>query len=230
MKSKGMRWVVAAIMLLVLLFGWAIWHFAGGSQIDPAIEAKLASIREQLRPGGKQLSDKERRALMESARAEFEKLTPDQMRQLMERGRAEMQKAMEKRVNDYFALPEKDRKAALDRDIKEMEKWRSMGPPPGGPPPGGRPGSGPGGNKQAANSSSSQQKGPPGPPGGPHGPPHAMSHEEQISMRMHMLNHTSPQMRAYFQQLMQRRKELGLPIGPPGPPGGGGPPPGGGPR
>lgn len=221
MKSKGMRWVVAAIMLLVLLFGWAVWHFAGGSQIDPAIEAKLASIREQLGPGGKKLSEKERRELMDSAHAEFEKLTPEQHRQLMERGRAEMQKGMEKMVDDYFALPAKDRKAALDKTIKDMEKWRSMGPPPGGGPGGGPPG-GPPGGKQAANS---QGKGPPGPPGGPHGPPHMQSHEDQISMRMHMLNHTTPKMRAYFQQMMQRRKELGLSTTPPGPPPGRGGPP-----
>ncbi len=222
MKSKGMRWVVAAIMLLVLLFGWAVWHFAGGSQIDPAIEAKLASIREQLGPGGKKLSEKERRELMDSVRTEFDKLTPEQRRQLMERGRAEMQKGMEKMVDDYFALPAKDRKAALDKTIKDMEKWRSMGPPPGGGPRGGPPGGGPPGGKQAANS---QGKGPPGPPGGPHGPPRMQSHEDQISMRMHMLNHTTPKMRAYFQQMMQRRKELGLSTTPPGPPPGRGGPP-----
>ena len=129
-----------------------------------------------------------------------------------------MMQYMQARVDGYFALPPAKRDAFIDGEIRQMEFMRKafeagqtamrfMGV--GGARPGGQPAAG----STAAGSTKAGSTAPAAPPAAPRRPEgmgRGMSRKE-------MIDRTTPQQRAqfqeYFSQVEQRRKALGLPPG-----------------
>jgi hypothetical protein len=183
--SKNKKTVLA--LLIVVGLAGVVWAMLPPGP-DPQM-VKVQQLQEKLfNPDGK-LSDEERRAAFGELRQEADKLSEDQRMSLMREN--PMAKRMQQTVVSYFDLPEKERKAALDKDIdrmetfrKEMEKRRASG------------------------------GGPPGPPGG-FGNRGNMGDGQRDQMRKRLLDNTSPTERAmfseYFKDMEGRRKERGLP-------------------
>jgi hypothetical protein len=151
---------------------------------------------------------------MEQMRGQMEQLTDDQRRALFQEMRAPMQERMRATVDGYFAVPEAQRRAYLDQQIREMEKRRAemqqrfaqrqasgenRGPGVGGFPGGEGRGGLPNGE--------GREGGRGGPGGGPGG-----------GRERAMLDNSTPTERArsteYFSAMEKRRKELGLPDAP----------------
>lgn len=197
-NSKRRWWVGLSVVLFGTGAAWGVWHYSLGSQINPEVEAKLTEIREQLSPSsGTTLPPERRRELMTSLRQQIEQLPPEQRQQLRERGREAMHKAMEQRVHEFFALPPEQRTAALDKTIDEMEQrrkaWDQMRAQ-SGRPQGNRPqGAGQQGNRGSRRG------------------PRSLDQNAQVARRVRRLDHSTPEMRAYFQLLRERRQARGLP-------------------
>lgn len=190
--SKNKK-TVLALLIVVGLAGVAWALLPPGP--DPQM-VKVQQLQEKLFNPDAKLSDEQRRTAFGELRQESERLSEDQRMTLMREN--PMVKRMQQTVVGYFDLPQKERKAALDKDIdrfeqfrKDMEKRRA------------------GGDR------------PPGPPGG-FGNRGNMDASQRDQMRKRMLDNTSPTERAmageYFKDMENRRKERGLP--PMGGPGG----------
>ncbi len=205
------RWCIAITLLLVL--GGAAWYWF---RTDPEL-AKARELQSQLAALGENASWDQRRALMEQMRGQMDQLSDDQRRELFRDMRAPMQERMRATVDGYFAVPEAQRRAYLDQQIREMEKRRaemqqrfaqrqasgeSRGPDGGGFPGGGGRGGPPNGEGR---------DGGPGGRGGPGGGPGG-------GRERAMLDNSTPTERArsteYFSAMEKRRKELGLPDAP----------------
>lgn len=191
MKKK---WVLAALVAVVALGGLAWALMPAGS--DPQV-ARVAELQEKLFSENSQVPREGRRKAFEEFRTEMEKLTPEQRDQLMRDHPPQFARQMEKNIVAFFDLSDNERKAALDKQIDDMEKrrreWEKRR---------GERGSGRGGGPGAG-----------GPPRGFGG--RNMDPAKQNEMRKRMLDNTSPQQRAmfgeYFRQLQDRRRERGLP-------------------
>lgn len=195
--SRNKKTLVA--LVAVILLAGAAWAFLPSGP-DPQL-VKVQQLQEKLFDPNSKIPAEERRQAFGELREEAEKLTPEQREELMREN--PMARRMRETVVAYFDLPEKDRKAALDEQIDQMERFRKQreqergNRPAGGGPPGG------------------------GPPGGFRGG--NMDQTQRNELRKKMLDQTSPQERAmfseYFQQMNNRRKERGMPTF--GGPGGG---------
>jgi hypothetical protein len=224
------RWLLAAALLLLLLAGglgaWYFWP-------DPQL-AKVKEMRQELLGDtARKLSPGDRRQKWEEFRKEEEKLTPAQRQGLREDAR----KQRKKEVEHYFTLSRPDKIKWLDQQIDRMEarrrEWQAggglNGPGWGGGPAGGRgigPGSpargGPGGTQGGAAFANGTGPAGGGPGGGPGGGGWAnLSTEERENRRKSMLDWTTPEERAQFDQLRKdmaaRRVQRGLPPSPFGP-------------
>ncbi|MDZ4780689.1 MAG: hypothetical protein SGJ19_10585 [Planctomycetia bacterium] len=201
------RWFIAITLLLVLGGAW-YWF-----RVDPEL-AKARALQSQLAALGENASWDERRVLMEQMRGQMEQLTDEQRRELFQNMRAPFQERMRAAVDGYFAVPDAQRRAYLDQQIREMEKRRAemqqrfaQRPPSGenrGPNGGGFPG---GGGRGGPPSGDTRDGGRGGAGGGPGG-----------GRERAMLDHSTPTERArsteYFSAMEKRRKELGLPEAP----------------
>ncbi len=195
-KTSTRRWWILAVVVLASGAAWAGWHYTHRSTLDPAVAAKLAEIREQLSPAaGVALSPEQRRKLMDDMHKQVEQLPPEQRQQLREQGREAMHKEIENRAKEFFALPLDQRTAALDKAIDEMEQhrraWQQSRP------------------QQARGAQAGGPQGNRGP--NPAGQGRSLNQDQQVARRVNRLNSSSPEVRAYFQQLMQRRQQRGLP-------------------
>ena len=194
------RWCIAITFLLVL--GGAAWYWF---RTDPEL-AKARELQSQLAALGENASWDQRRGLMEQMRGQMDQLSDDQRRELFQEMRAPMQERMRATVDGYFAVPEAQRRAYLDQQIREMEQRRAAMQqrfaqrPPGDAGQRGGPG-GPGGDRPGG--------GGPGGPGGPGGGGGGGGRDQR------MLDSASPVDRArntaYFTAIEARRKELGMP-------------------
>jgi len=138
---------------------------------------------------------------------------PEELRpQAMAEGRSIMMRHMQAKIDGYFALPPAKRDAYIDSEIRQMEFMRKafmagqtamrfMGV--GGSNAGGAGGKPAAGTATAGTPPADQPR-----PGGPMG--RNMSRKE-------MIDRTTPQQRAqfqeYFSRVEERRKALGLPAG-----------------
>ena len=200
MKQKKIFAALVVVFLLAAL-GWALLP-AG---VDPQL-ARVTELQQKLFSEQSPLKPDERRAAFGELRQEFEKLTPEQRDKMMRDNPPPFVRQMQKNIRSYFELPADQRKAALDRQIDEMESRRRQmterfakaGGPPGGGPPGGGPGFG---------------GGPPG--GGPGGNRGATDPQRRMEMTRRMLDNTTPEDRAmmseYMRQVQDRRRERGMP-------------------
>lgn len=183
--SKNKKTVLA--LLIVVGLAGVVWAMLPPGP-DPQM-VKVQQLQEKLfNPDGK-LSDEQRREAFGELRQEADKLSEDQRMTLMREN--PMAKRMQQTVVSYFDLPEKERKAALDKDIDRMETFRKEM------------------EKRRASGGGS-----PGPPGG-FGNRGNMDAGQRDQMRKRMLDNTSPTERAmfseYFKDMESRRKERGLP-------------------
>lgn len=187
--SKNKKTVL--VLLVVVGLAGAAWALLPPGP-DPQL-VKVQQMQEKLFNPDAKLNDQQRREAFGEMRQEAEKLSEEQRMTLMREN--PMVKRMQQTMVSYFDLPEKDRKAALDKDIDRMEKFR----------------------KDMEKRRASGDR----PPGG-FGNRGNMDAGQRDQMRKRMLDNTSPTERAmageYFKDLEDRRKERGLP--PMGGPGG----------
>jgi hypothetical protein len=206
------HWSIAAVVVLMLLFGaaWAMGMFHSDEAALNALKAKAATLMGE---EGQKLTPEQRRKGWEELRAEAEKLPPEQRRLAMQAGRQQFQQRMNDHIAEFFKLPKEKQLAALDKDIKRMEEWqkareRRRGQRNGKGRDRGNSGSNAGGASGAmANASGGQ--------GGPRrgGRTEAQRNER----RKRMLDNTTPEQRAQFREyrrmMAERRKQLGLAAG-----------------
>lgn len=205
------KWFVGAILLVLVCGGtaWAWRHFrAEPMAADPQV-TKVGELGRQLAiDANKDMSEEERKNLALKLFQEVGQMTPEQRRQAFTK---EFQPIIQARIDKFFTLETREEQLAhLDADINQMEqlaKWAKMFQSIGGT-------FGPRRDSKGAEGEPAAD-GPPkaGGPGGPGG--NTMSAEERDKRRRERLDATTPEQRAkqaeYVRQLMERRKELGLP-------------------
>jgi hypothetical protein len=181
------RWLLAVAVLLLLAGGLGAWYFWPDGQL-----ARVKELRQELLSDtSRKLPADQRRQKWQEFRKEEEKLSPGQRKSLWE----EMRQRRKKDVEHYFTLTKAEKTRWLDEQIDRREarrrEWQAAG---GNGAGGGGPGGGQGG----------------GPGGGAN-----VSPEEREKRRKQMLDSTTPEERAQFDQLRKdlaaRRSQRGLP-------------------
>lgn len=200
-QKKRIGVIIGSVLAVLLLagLGFYIWSL----REDPEVVRFQELSRQVFQPNDK-LSDAERDRLRTEWREAQQNLSESQRRQAFEEMGRSMRRGFTETIDKYFDLPPEKRVAYLDEQIRQMEEmrknWaRSRQDRPGGGGPGGPPrgGSGPGGSGSGFGR------------GGPGG-----RDENGMSGRRRMLDATTPEQRAKFQQYFKavndRRKQLGL--------------------
>ena len=220
------RYAPLLVIVLCLLGGGAWWLGWLGRAEDPRVtelKQMQRDLAKQFSPteGPKNFTDAAARvAAIGTVMTKMQSLPEELRPQAMAEGRSIMMQYMQARVDGYFALPPSKRDAYIDGEIRQMEFMRKafeagqtamrfMGV--GGARPGGQPAAG----SNAAGSTAAAA--PPAAPPRPSGP---MGRGIPMGSGMspkEMIDRTTPQQRAqfqeYFSQVEQRRKALGLPPG-----------------
>ena len=219
-------WGSLAVALVCGLAGGAWWLGWLGRAEDPRVtelKQMQRDLAKQYPPseGPKNIADAAARvAAIGTVMAKVQSLPEELRPQAMAEGRSIMMRHMQAKVDSYFALPPAKRDAYLDAEIRQMEFMRKAfmagqtamrfmgvgGPSAGGAGAGGAAAKGTAAaGKPAAGSATAEPPRPSGPPMGRH-----MSRKE-------MIDRTTPQQRAqfqeYFSRVEQRRQALGLPAG-----------------
>ena len=109
MSTSQRWWTAAAVLVALSLVGWWFW---GGGELD-----RMKALQTQMRDDS--LSDDARRALFQQFREGMRGLSQDDREQLFagfgRRG---------PNLDEFFALPAKQRTAFLDREINKSEQRR----------------------------------------------------------------------------------------------------------
>ncbi len=118
MTKRG--WVTLATILLLLIAGgaWAVWHFARDTRFE-----ELAALRDKL--FDPTLTADERQAIREEIQRTTESLQPEVQKQAMDSGAIAM-KFFTAHMKKVLALPDKERMAAIDWDIDNMQAMMQM--------------------------------------------------------------------------------------------------------
>jgi hypothetical protein len=192
-------------VVAILIVGGTVWAWM--SRPDAQVEKVKQMQAEAFKEGA---TPEQRRENFQLVRQEMEKLSPGQRNQVWEQMREGMERRMDQQVSAYFALPQEQRGAYLDKQIKEMEQWRKAGEA----------------RRAQAGQSGPPQGGAGGPPGGPGGqqaggggqPRAPQSADARLQRRDQWLDRSTAEQRAqrsaYFADLQQRRLQLGLPASP----------------
>lgn len=215
--NKKKTVITFTVILILLLLGGGVWAFWG----NDAQLKKVQEMGKEMFGEGKPRPTPEQ---MNQFRKETEKLTPEQHRKLHEPRRRQMAQQMNKRLDDYFAMPPEKRKDILDKAIKDGEKRRkdwgkrrkewernkgTNGQGANRSTPGG-----PGRNPQGAG----KGRGPGNAGGRPPGGRRNRTPEERAQRRNQWMDHIPPNRRAQWHAFMddmrKRRIELGLPASP----------------
>lgn len=219
--GRGAFWGSLVVALVACLMGGAWWMGWLGRAEDPRVtelKQMQRDLAKQYPPteGPKNIADAAARvAAIGTVMAKVQSLPEELRPQAMAEGRSIMMRHMQAKVDGYFALPPSKRDAYIDAEIRQMEFMRKAfmagqtamrfmgvgGQNTGGAGAGGAAAVG----KPAAGSASAEPPRPSGPPMGRN-----MSRKE-------MIDRTTPQQRAqfqeYFSKVEQRRQVLGLPAG-----------------
>jgi hypothetical protein len=198
--NRNAAYGVGALVVGVLLWGWVFGWFNGKVYSDDPVVAELEKLRDENVPKMDQLSEAERRSQRDAFGERMKGLTEEQRMAFFESSMPifvpMMAKQFEKRYDEFMAMSPEEQRAELDKRIDEMKARGGPGGPGG---PGG------GGN------------------GGRRGPPN-MDPKKAEQFRKKMLDWTTPEQRAKFENginLMNGRlKERGMDPLPPGPGGG----------
>ena len=195
-KRSRKRWLLAAVVLLLLFTGLGAWYLWPDAQM-----AHVKEMRQQLLgEAGRKLPASERRQKWEALRKEEEKLSAAQRKALGEEAR----KRRKQEIERYFKMSKADKTKWLDEQIDRMAAQRRERQAGGG----GGPGRG-GQGGMFANGT------------GPGGGGGNLSSEDRERLRKQRLDSTTPEERAQFDQLRKdmaaRRAQRGLsgfPFGP----------------
>ena len=171
-------WLWGIVLLLLLMISTGLY----GARKSYARLAKVQSLQKELfSEASKSLPAEEKKQKFEQMRTEMKNLSPDQRTELFAAG----QKQAKERMDQYFAMPVKEKQKFLDDEINRIEQQKKQtaangfsGQPGFGPRPGGN---GPGNTKG---------------PGGTTRTP-----EEIEKRRKEMLSHTTPEQRATRDQM-----------------------------
>jgi hypothetical protein len=194
--------IAGGIGLAIVVVAWALffgWFNGKEYSADPVV-AELEKLRDENVPKMDQLSEAERRAQRDAFGERMKGLTEEQRMAFFESSMPifvpMMAKQFEKRYDDFMAMSPEEQRKELDKRIDEMKARGGPGGPGG---PGG------GGN------------------GGRRGPPN-MDPKKAEQIRKKMLDWTTPEQRAKFENginmMNGRLKERGMDPLPPGPGGG----------
>jgi len=207
-------WMGLCVALVCSLAGGAWWMGWIGRAEDPRVtelKQMQRDLAKQYPPseGPKNVADAAARvAAIGTLMAKVQSLPEELRPQAMAEGRSIMMRHMQAKIDGYFALPPAKRDAYIDSEIRQMEFMRKafmagqtamrfMGVGGAGT------GNAAGGKPTAGTATAESPR-----PGGPMG--RNMSRKE-------MIDRTSPQQRAqfqeYFSRVEERRKALGLPQG-----------------
>lgn len=184
------RIAAAGCVLLIALAGWGLWGWLFG---DPEM-ARALDLQQQLASADESMSEEQRRALWGQFREQMDQLSPEQQSQLRDSMRGQFEARMDRRMDEFFALPSGQRVAYLDQQINEMEQRRQQFAGGGGPL------AGPRGDRQA---------------GGGRGDRSSLTPAERSQRSKQRLDRSTPDQRAkrsaYFAALNERREQRGLP-------------------
>jgi hypothetical protein len=201
---------VAIGVVAILLISGSVWAVMR-NRPDPQVEKVKQMQAEAFKEGA---TREQRQQSFQQIRQEMEKLSPEQRRVVWEERRQDFERQMDKRIDDYFALPQAQRMAVMDKQIKEMEQRRKameQRRAQGGQ--GSRAGQqGPGGGQQGLGGRQLANA------GGPR-PPRDNNSDARMQRRDQRLDRSTAEQRANrsacMADMMQRRAQLGLPPMPP---------------
>ena len=182
--------------LAVLLVGmWAFGAFSKNPQV-----AEIEQLATRLQTEGEKLPRDKQREVWQEMRKKMEQLPEADREQLREDFQEKMEARMDARLDQFFALSPEKRKAELDKQIDEMEKWRKAREARG--------------SRQNGNGGSARQGQNRGGGGNRWG---NMSEAKRLERRKARLDRSTPKARAqrseYHRLVQQRRRERGLPVG-----------------
>ena len=207
-KTKGMsrlRWIVGgtACVVTVVTLSWTLSMF--GTAEDPRV-TEIKNLQQDLakkfKPtqGPSSASDAvERVAAITTVMTKVAALPEDLRSEAMQPGKKMMMESMEATVNNYFELPQSEREAYLDNQIRQMEFMRQAFEA----------------GKSVMGAIGWSKKKPDA--DAKEGPPWTKnrSEDERNAWRKKMIDQTTPEQRAkfgeYFSAMKRRREELGLP-------------------
>jgi len=218
-KTKGtsrLRWIVGgtACVVAVVTLSWSLGMF--GTAEDPRV-TEIKNLQQDLakkfKPtqGPSSMSDAvERVTAITTVMTKVAALPEDLRSEAMQPGKKMMMESMEATVNNYFELPQSEREAYLDNQIRQMEfmrqafeagksvmgaiGWSKKKPDADS-------------SKTSATKNNGEKEGPPWMKN--------RSEDERNAWRKKMIDRTTPEQRAkfgeYFSAMKRRREELGLP-------------------
>jgi len=110
-KMKNKKVIISIILTVAILSAAGVFYAKGGKQ-----DIKVPQSPEDMRAF---MDSNDFKAMDEESRKEF-------MHKAMEEHRKVMEEHMNKQLDEYFALPIKDRTAYLDEAINRMEQMRNQ--------------------------------------------------------------------------------------------------------
>ncbi len=201
---QALGWLsVAAVAAFFLAWGLGFIRFTTDPRVTEIIAMQEAAQRQFAANGGPSTlaEAKEMVASMNTIREKVESLPPTIRWQAARQMGNSFANSMRQRMNEYFDAPPDQRRAVLDRQIKQGELMRQA--------------------FEAARPADNAGGGPNGGPGqtagaGPGNRPWASSNEdERNNFRKRILDGTTPQQRARFVEYRrvssERREQLGIP-------------------
>ena len=207
-KTKGtsrLRWIVGgtACVVAVVTLSWSLGMF--GTAEDPRV-TEIKNLQQDLakkfKPtqGPASAADAvERVTAITTVMTKVAALPEDLRSEAMQPGKKMMMESMEATVNNYFELPQSEREAYLDNQIRQMEFMRQAFEA----------------GKSVMGAIGWSKKKPDA--DAKEGPPWTKnrSEDERNAWRKKMIDQTTPEQRAkfgeYFSAMKRRREELGLP-------------------
>jgi hypothetical protein len=185
-------------VVAILLVGGVVWAWMSrpDAQVEKVKQLQAEAFKEGATP-------EQQRKQFELIHQEMEKLSPAQQHEVREQGRQQFERRMDQQMAAYFALPQADRAAYMDKQIQEQEKWRK---------------------EMEARRAQANRSGGQGNGGGPQGnaggqrPPPNNNTDARMQRRGQWMDHSTAEQRsmrsAYMAEMRQRRIQLGLPATP----------------
>ena len=204
-STSRLRWIVGgtACVVTVVTLSWTLGMF--GTAEDPRV-TEIKNLQQDLakkfKPtqGPTSASDAvERVTAITTVMTKVAALPEDLRSETMQPGKKMMMESMEATVNNYFELPQSEREAYLDNQIRQMEFMRQAFEA----------------GKSVMGAIGWSKKKPDA--DAKEGPPWTKnrSEDERNAWRKKMIDQTTPEQRAkfgeYFSAMKRRREELGLP-------------------
>jgi hypothetical protein len=181
-------------VVAIMLIGGAVWAMMR-NRPDPQVEKVKQMQAEAFK---KDTTPEQRRQSFELIHQEMEKLTPEQRHEVRHDMHQNFERRMDEEIKTYFSLPQQERIAFLDKQIKEQEKRR----------------------KEMEARRNQPGQGPPGAQGGQTGrfgggsPPRGGSTDQRLQRRDQRLDRSTAEQRSmrslYLADMRARRIQLGL--------------------